>query len=590
VKVIKLIKKYKIGNILFFSFTAFVTILLFAVIAVNYYFSTTEIEHNTTTYQRSLLIELNKRLNLQMNALQAVSLAGSRNEMIIPFLKGDNDPYTMYTLSKELTRYFSNIVYSMPSIHSVDFFMNKPPAYDSQSPVHFININQLRKESWYSNIDNSDFSWSPEHTIETYKGKVQVISFVRKIYSQEGDNLGYLLFNVNAADIQRLIEGEDTNFNRILLGSGNNLITSVGNLNKNDTLSISKLIKKNANQDSSSEGHFRFKKDFIVWSSSINSDWLLIEVTPWNYLSSGTQKMIITLIAIGILLIIMSTFFISYFSKRLMFPLQLLISRMKAYPSFENEKPLPTDYKNEYGQLFNGYQLLLNRINELHQSMEERLTKQKEAELEALQANINPHFLYNTLDQLNWMAIEEGQDRISQVLELMGRMFRIGLSNGKSFIRIEDEIEHVKSYLKIQQIRLGESLSFHIDVDHTILDFYMPKITLQPFIENAIIHGFHNINLGTINIIGKMEGKDILFYIIDDGIGIDGGWENIKPKNKGGYGIKNVKERISAYFGKEYGITITGIKGKGTKVVIKIPAITEELKEKEKKNVENSNY
>jgi two-component system sensor histidine kinase YesM len=263
---------------------------------------------------------------------------------------------------------------------------------------------------------------------------------------------------------------------------------------------------------------------------------------------------------------------------------------MKAYPSFENEKPLPTDYKNEYGQLFNGYQLLLNRINELHQSMEERLTKQKEAELEALQANINPHFLYNTLDQLNWMAIEEGQDRISQVLELMGRMFRIGLSNGKSFIRIEDEIEHVKSYLKIQQIRLGESLSFHIDVDHTILDFYMPKITLQPFIENAIIHGFHNINLGTINIIGKMEGKDILFYIIDDGIGIDGGWENIKPKNKGGYGIKNVKERISAYFGKEYGITITGIKGKGTKVVIKIPAITEELKEKEKKNVENSNY
>lgn len=184
---------------------------------------------------------------------------------------------------------------------------------------------------------------------------------------------------------------------------------------------------------------------------------------------------------------------------------------------------------------------------------------------------INPHFLYNTLDQLNWMAIENGQEKISKVLELVGKMLRLSLSKGEQFITVRDELQILDCYIRIQQIRWRGAIHFEIAVPEELQDVYIPKITLQPFVENAIMHGFHGKHGGTIKINGEMKADSIVLSVWDDGIGIDHNWKQIHQKT-GGYGIRNVKERLSAYFQKPYGIQLLN-HGNGTVVYIRLPTM-----------------
>ena len=250
---------------------------------------------------------------------------------------------------------------------------------------------------------------------------------------------------------------------------------------------------------------------------------------------------------------------------------------------------LPGDYKNEFGALFRGYSRLMDRITELYQSLEERFRHQKAAEIQALQAMINPHFLYNTLDQLNWMAIEAGQDKISNVLELMGRMFRIGLSNGESFIPLADELQHIDCYIEIQKIRLGEEVLFNLDVPDGVKRFYVPKLTLQPFVENAIIHGLHGRNRGMIRIQVEETDETLIITVSDNGVGMRRERKNSNNRTAGGYGIRNVKERLEAYFGSDYAIDMASEENQGTRVTIRLPKI-ENKQQLEDVHVESRNH
>lgn len=189
---------------------------------------------------------------------------------------------------------------------------------------------------------------------------------------------------------------------------------------------------------------------------------------------------------------------------------------------------------------------------------------------------INPHFLYNTLDQLNWMALGAGQDKMSEILELMGRMFRIGLSNGESLVTIHDELLHAGCYMQIQQLRWEEGLTVVTHVPAELELYYIPKMTLQPFIENAIMHGFDGRSEGTICITAVQENEAIIFTVSDDGVGLRNNWNSGEKRSTGGYGIRNVTERFEAFFGADYGINIhDNDAGSGVTVTIRIPLLND---------------
>jgi two-component system sensor histidine kinase YesM len=230
---------------------------------------------------------------------------------------------------------------------------------------------------------------------------------------------------------------------------------------------------------------------------------------------------------------------------------------------------------------------LNSTIEELHEEKdkvkEEQYLKRK-AELSALQAQINPHFLYNTLNSIVWMADNVEAKEISYMAAALGTFFRVSLSKGQEFIPLRDEIQHVQSYLYIQKIRYVDKIQYELSVNEQLLDKMTLKLLLQPFVENAIRHGINEMDgVGIIRVTADFSenGEDIELHVIDNGLGINPqalAAINRRLKagfsgDKEGYGIYNVNERIRLCFGSEYGIRVVSEPGKGTDVAIRIPDI-----------------
>ena len=237
--------------------------------------------------------------------------------------------------------------------------------------------------------------------------------------------------------------------------------------------------------------------------------------------------------------------------------------------------------EGEVKQLSKAFNIMVARIKML---MEQIITEQEEkrkSELKALQAQINPHFLYNTLDSIIWMNENENYEGVSVMVAALARLFRISLSRGNEIISIGDELEHVKSYLTIQKVRYGDKFDYSIDADSTLLSRKTLKLILQPIIENAIHHGVSPLNeKGIIKISVSSESDKILFQVSDNGYGITPEilsellvQESTSYHGSGssGVGLKNVNERIKLCYGEEYGLEILSEVDVGTTVNIRIP-------------------
>ncbi|TBL70089.1 cache domain-containing sensor histidine kinase [Paenibacillus thalictri] len=573
-------KKYPIDSLLYGGFSIFIILLLIVVISLSYTLSSQEMVRMTSFYQQRILDELYNKIEIQMRSIEQVSLAASRNPVLSEYKDAPDDVYIGYRKNEEMESFLASITYATPIIQSIEMYTKTAPQSKPQSPVVFMDEEKAKQEDWYPLVDNSDFTWISEHMIKSYQGEQNVISFARKVYSVNGDYLGILVLNVKASSIQNSVRGEAAGANRVLLDSGGRVITSVGDpKSKNmvktympEMIAESGYMKSNPDESGERIGHST--RHLIVWAKHFNVNWSLVELTPWDQVTGGSVRTAMILSLVGLSAIVVSIFFTLLLSKQFIRPIRMLLHEMGRYTANVYKVNLPEDYRNEFGVLFSGYRKLMDRIQSLYVSLEEQYMQQKRTEIKALQAMINPHFLYNTLDQLNWMAITAGQDKLSVILELMGKMFRIGLSNGESLIRIEEEFTHAGCYMEIQQLRWEEGLAVHIDVPDNIKHYYIPKMTLQPFIENAIIHGFNERMRGRIEITAMEDGQDMFIVIKDDGAGLKNGWADGPSRNTGGYGIRNVRERFDAFFGDDYTIHIANNdNGCGASVTIRFPLL-----------------
>ncbi|MCJ8013428.1 sensor histidine kinase [Paenibacillus sp. KQZ6P-2] len=585
-------KRYRIGHLFFGCFAGGIAVIFLIVIGVSYQLSANAIVSNTTGYQQKILDGLNKRLISQFGAINEMSLAISRENQLQEFLRGEGDAYTRFRKSDDMRIWLSNISFSMPIVNSIFLYMDSPPASNFQEPAQFFSLDEADESEWYKSGLNSDFFWIGQHAVMKGTQEVQVISFARKVIDITGRYRALLVLNVKAEDIQSIIR-ENGEYNRLLFDTGGRLITSVGDpgilMKAEDYV---RVTQGNSGIKGSqvSKGEFGNRSSLLVWSQLFGSDWLLIEVTPWKQLTTGSLHIARVLMIIGIISIILVIFLTYFLTSQFTQPIYKLIRGMSAFPSSSKKPHLPEGYRNEFGLLFNGYKKLTKRIEELYRSLAEQSRRQKEVEMQALQAMINPHFLYNTLDQVNWLAIEAGQEQISRILELIGKMFRIGLSNGEGFIPIRDEMMHLACYVEIQNIRMGERIKITMDIEDGLDELYTPKLTLQPFVENSIMHGFHGKTDCLLEICARRKDGQLVFTIADNGVGIRPDWESMKPRKTGGYGIRNVIERLETYFGKPYGVTIEGLTTGGTTVTIRIPALANKPVQGGTFSVQNRNY
>ena len=242
------------------------------------------------------------------------------------------------------------------------------------------------------------------------------------------------------------------------------------------------------------------------------------------------------------------------------------------------------DSRDEIAVLADRFNDMAGNIQTLVVKVREDEQKMRKADLRLLQEQINPHFLYNTLDNIVWLIEGNEPDEAVEMVVTLSEFFRLVLSKGKEFITIRQEEQHISSYLQIQEKRYHDILDYHIYIDPEIYEYQIPKLTLQPLVENALYHGIkYKRSRGMIEITGTKEGENLYLTVADDGVGMDEdelkklGKEISRPckETESGFGLANVNERIRMYFGAEFGMKIWSEKGSGTRITIEIPAITD---------------
>ncbi|OMF27355.1 sensor histidine kinase [Paenibacillus sp. FSL H8-0259] len=323
---------------------------------------------------------------------------------------------------------------------------------------------------------------------------------------------------------------------------------------------------------------------------NINANgWITLYSVP---LSSLTEEL--NSIKSAVLIMILASLLLSipllmFFSSFLTAPIKTLLLSMRRFQNGQFEEKVNIKYWDEIGQLSRGYNNMVANIKALVDDAYLLKLKEQEAELKALQSQINPHFLYNMLDTIFWEAEAAGQDKISEMVINLSRLFRLSLNQGKSFTSVAKEKELIELYLSLQKMRFKDSLDFVIDIPDELHPYVILKLSLQPFIENALIHGIERKRGGgCVSISGQRTGDQLMFVIEDNGGGMSS--ETLQKiltlpdesdiytaRDTGGYAVQNVQARLKHFYKGDFTLHYTSVPGEGTRVEIIIPAILNDI-------------
>lgn len=317
------------------------------------------------------------------------------------------------------------------------------------------------------------------------------------------------------------------------------------------------------------------------------SDWIVVSLTPWQYVTGQIQTIMVLISALFILILISALIFNFVFVSRVIRFILLIVSSMKKVERGELNTRVIVHAKDETTILARGFNSLVARINDLLEEVKLQQNRKNKAELMLLQAQIKPHFLFNTLESINALAIQNQGAKVSQMVHRLGNMLRISIYD-KEEIMIRHELEHLQSYMEIQEFRFEDSFQYEIQIPEHLLDYSILKLTLQPFVENCIQHGFEGIEyMGKIRIYTQEEHDNIALYIEDNGIGLTNEQlanfhyslelnrsfesnDTIQGERRG-LGLCNVADRIRIGYGSHYGIFICSQQNVGTTIKCVIP-------------------
>jgi two-component system sensor histidine kinase YesM len=357
-------------------------------------------------------------------------------------------------------------------------------------------------------------------------------------------------------------------------------------MNGNEGPALQDTLTLSNQNDGASNLNVRIGNDkyTLLQSGSKDYSWRLISLVPQKAIMFEANSIQIFIAMIGLVLLLLAVFLSNRISKSITRPLMQLMKAIKEIEKGNFDFKSNVNTGDEIKALNDVIHSMVFNIKELLVRNKEEEQAKRKAELTALQAQINPHFLYNTLESLNWYAVRKKEPEISEVITNLGKFFRISLSKGSPFITIEQEIEHAKSYLSIQKFRNAVRFDASIRMEEVSKERYTPKLILQPIIENALIHGLRNKETaGRLAIRIEQEENAVLFIVADDGLGIKADklaeirdtLTRTKSTGTGSYGLKNVNDRIRLFFGTSYGINIESPANGGTEVRIRIPILME---------------
>ena len=459
----------------------------------------------------------------------------------------------------------------------------------------------VTNEQWFGNTlertDNLHFTTPHvQYIFDNNENQYRwVITLTRAVEITHGTSTeqGILLIDIRYSSLQQILEN-------ITLGNQGYLymISSGGELIYHPNMQMIETGQMSENIEAAADyrdGSYREKYGGEWREVSVKSvgytGWKLLSVTPEKGLPLGNLKMrlfaVFVVAAFLLVLIITNTFI----SSRITTPIQKLEKSVNAIEAGNLDTDVYMGGSYEIRHLGRSIGDMAKRIKTLMEDIVAEHESKRKGEFDTLQSQINPHFLYNTLDIIVWMIENEQKQEAVKIVTALARFFRISLSKGKSIITVRDELEHVRNYLMIQQMRFKNKFIYNIEAEEEVMNLSSLKLILQPLVENAIYHGMEFMDGdGEICVKVYREAEDLWFRISDNGLGMTqaqvdsllGENSPVSSKRGSGIGVKNVNERIRLYFGADYGLTIQSKPDEGTIISIRLPAqIYTEAMEKE---------
>jgi two-component system sensor histidine kinase YesM len=424
-------------------------------------------------------------------------------------------------------------------------------------------------------INESDQVVPWEDASMYFEGNAGTITIRRAIKQfEDRQTIGYISIRLNESVTSQLMNilQIDKNSTFYLLDEKNTLILSSGS---DEPLSDFTVI--DFNQEMQTLNH-----DLIFTTSIRGGDLKIIKVVPQTIISQNTGLLVMAGVLISIMFVGLAIYLSYLFSTRITKPIISLANTMKSV-DIEAFKLREIDDQNEIGLLETGYNVLMVRTKNLIDQEYKRELELKNAQLKALQAQINPHFLYNILQMVGGIALSHNVHEIYNITNIISDLFRYSISGNSDMVTLGDEIKHINNYLYIQQLRFGDRITMDLNADPSTLKYMIPKFTLQPLVENAFEHGLHKITKNGELSITILDNEDqIEIHVKDNGEGmspelVDALEVNLS-KNKTlneesafGIGMKNVDSRLKLIFGSDYSFVIQSEAGKYTEIILSLP-------------------
>ncbi|HEY0827743.1 MAG TPA: sensor histidine kinase [Bacilli bacterium] len=525
---------------------------------------------------------ISKKIHGLVKTLDFVSVDSNINDVIIRDMENYDINKQIFDYNK-LQGFLFNLERNNDLYHIRLYFDNE--AIYTHEKLNIFTLDEIKPTSWYKELaaSNSTTIWfkPPPTEQRADSHETRLVSAARFIWNLKGlsQKAGISRVDISESSLQTILsKAKITDHSSVYLQNSQGEIMASSQLAKDVPTTINPKLLSTLPELEWTTARFNNREMMVNYQRIENTDWNLVSIIPLNEVFAAITEKRNQLFLFMFIIATFAYFLAYYISDFSTKSINQLIRRMRKVQTGDLDAIISKYGKDEIGDLVESFNFMLQKITVLIEEQFQSGKALKQAELKTLQAQINPHFLYNSLDVINCIAINRKMPDISQMVIALTNFYKLGLNKGKEIVTIQDEIEHVQVYVEIQNIRFENSIHLVIDLPDEMCEYPILKISLQPLVENAILHGIFEKpeQTGTITISGHLADDCIILFIADDGVGIpqevlDRLFEPDLSESKHGFGIKNIQDRLVLTYGDKYGLNIKSVVGEGTRVEMKFP-------------------
>lgn len=566
-----------------FAFFVLTGVIILVSISMTFYFVKESARESAETYTGEIVRQMSQNIEYYTSEMESVTKAIATNYDVLRYF-GDQEYLTQVQsdlLEERILLQLEGLLDSRSDINSASLFGYNKSAITYKNKELSKNADIVNSD-WFRGAagQNGQTFITGSYVQNMYQGAYTwVVSMSREMIDTiEKETRGIVVIDMNYSTINDICSGVtlgDHGYVYIIDQRGSVVwhpkqqLVHTGLYNE----LIGELITR---EDGSFTETIDGTNRIYTVTTSESTGWKIVGVTDENEMIRNMDQIGVLFILVAMVSLIASFVIARLISAALSRPIRNLKKSMIEVQKGNLEEVALIDNKNELGDLSHTFNDMTHEIRRLIDENNKEQNLKRKSEFKALQAQINPHFLYNTLDSIIWMSLADKKDEVVEMTSALAKLFRLSINKGNELISIEGEVEHVRNYLKIQKYRYDAKLTYDIHMDPSVKDFKTQKLILQPIVENAIYHGIKNkVEGGHIDVMIYKEDHYLKMQVVDNGIGMDeptlANVIKLQAQSKSGVGTRNVVERLKLVYGERAIVTFESELDIGTNVTIKIP-------------------